>query len=187
MIRRLHKNSLLPLLLITSLLSACGFQLRGQADIASDLAQLSVTGSDLSFTRDLRRALSNTGIEIRDDAPYRLRLVSLDQDSGQRSRSSAGSYERLLTLTATYQLETNDGLLLFDPMTLGNERYVTQDQNQTNAAQNEERIIFHELRQDLIMTTVRRVAGISGESLRQETERARKVRQMEIEALEAQE
>ena len=183
MIKHLHKNTLLSLL-ITSLLTACGFQLRGQTDIASDLAQLSVTGDDLSFARDLRKALSDTGIEIRDDAPYRLKLVALAQDAGQHSRSSAGSYESLLTLTVTYQLETDDGLKLFDSMQLSNERYVTRDQNQTNAARNEERIIFRELRQDLIMTTVRRVAGISGESLRQETERARKVHQMEIEARE---
>ena len=187
MIKRLHNNTLLPLLLLTSLLTACGFQLRGKTDIASDLAQLSVTGSDLSFVRDLRRALSNTGIEVRDNTPYRVRLVSLDQNTGQQSRASAGNYERLLTLTAVFQLETADGLQLYNPLVLSNERYVTQDQNLTNAAQNEQRIIFQELRQDLIMSSVRRIAAISEESLQQEADRARKVRQMEIEALEARE
>ena len=60
-----------------------------------------------------------------------------------------------------------------------------QDKNLTNAAQSEENIIFDQLRQDLLLTTVRRVAGISEEALRQEEERALKVRETEREALES--
>lgn len=187
MIRRLQKGAILPFLLIISLLTACGFQLRGQINIASELAELSVSGGDRSFARDLKKSLAMTGIEITDDAPYRLIIVDLEQNVGQRSQTSASSYERLLTLTVTYQLETDDGLTLFNPITLSNERYVTQDQNQANAASNEERIIFNELRQDLMMSSVRRIAAISGESVRKEAGRARNIRKAEREALEAQE
>ncbi|MCW7554398.1 hypothetical protein NX722_17580 [Endozoicomonas gorgoniicola] len=180
-----QKRAILPLLLITSLLTACGFQLRGQMDIASELSELSVTGSDRTFVRDLRRALSLTGISINDDAPYHLVVTRIKQDTGQRTHSSAGSYEQLLTLKVTYQLETSDGLKLFTPMELSNERYFTRNQNQSNASSNEERIIFNELRQDIINTTVRRVAAMSGASLQQEAERVRKIRKKEQEALEA--
>ena len=183
--RHLQRRAILPLLLITSLLTACGFQLRGQTDIASELSELSVTGSDRTFVRDLRRALSLTGTSTNDDAPYRLVVTRINQDTGQRSQSSAGSYERLLTLTVTYQLETDDGLKLFTPMELSSERFFTQNQNQSNASSNEERIIFNELRQDIINTTVRQVAAMSGDSLRQEVRRAREVRKKELEALEA--
>ena len=184
---QLKKSAILPLLLITSLLTACGFQLRGQMDIASELSELSVIGGDRSYARDLRKALGLTGINTDDNAPYRLVITDINQDTGQRSQSSAGSYERLLTFTVTYQLETDDGLKLFTPMTLSNERFFTQNQNQSNASSNEERIIFKELRQDLIMTSVRRIAAMSGDTLKQEAERAREVRRKEIEAFEAQE
>ena len=182
-----QKRAILPLLLITSLLTACGFQLRGQMDIASELSELSVTGPDRVFVRELRKALSLTGISINDDAPYHLVVTRIKQDTGQRTHSSAGSYEQLLTLKVTYQLETDDGLKLFTPMELSNERYFTRNQNQSNASSNEERIIFNELRQDIINTTVRRVAAMSGDSLRQEAERVRKIRKKEQEALEARE
>ena len=184
---QLKKGAILPLLLVVSLLTACGFQLRGQMDISSELTELSVSGGDRDFTRDLRKALAMTGINIHDNASYRLIVVDVDQNIGQRSQSSAGSYERLLTLNVTYQMETDDGLKLFLPMTISTERFFTQNQNQSNASSNEERIIFRELRQDLISTTVRRVAAMSGEALRQEAERAREVRRKEIEALEARE
>lgn len=184
---QLKKGAILPLLLMVSLLTACGFQLRGQMDISSELAELSVSGGDRDFARDLRKALAMTGINIHDHAPYRLIVVDVDQNTGQRSQSSAGSYEHLLTLSVTYQMETDDGLKLFLPMTISTERFFTQNQNQSNASSNEKRIIFRELRQELISTTVRRVAAMSGETLRQEAERVREVRRKEIEALEARE
>ncbi|WP_257280053.1 MULTISPECIES: hypothetical protein [unclassified Endozoicomonas] len=186
MTRRFHTGAILPLLLITSLLTACGFQLRGKVDIASEIAQLSVSGSDLPFVRELKKALTLSGIEITDNAHYHLQLVSLERTTGDEIQASAGQYERLLTLKATYQLSTNDGLKLFDPIVLSNERFMFQDRNLTNAAQSEEAIIFDQLRQELLLTSVRRVAGISGEVLRQEEERARKARETEREALKAQ-
>ena len=189
LIQRDKQQVILPMLLVlfTSLLTACGFQLRGQMDIASELSELSVSGPDRVFVRDLRRALTLSGISMNDHAPYRLVITRINQDSGQRSQSSAGSYERLLTLRVTYRLETDDGLKLFTPMELSNERFFTQNQNQSNASSNEERIIFNELRQDIISSTVRRVAAMSGDALRQEAERAWEVRRKELEALEAQE
>ncbi|MGI9277776.1 MAG: hypothetical protein ACR2PT_23370 [Endozoicomonas sp.] len=184
MTRRFRPGTILPLILVTSLLTACGFQLRGKMDIASEIAQLAVSGSDLTYVRDLRRALTGTGIEVTDSAPYKLRLINLERVSGERNLGSAGHYEQLLTLNASYQIETSDGLPLFSVIQLTSERSVSQDRNQANAARNEENIIFNELRQELIMNTVRRIASLSGEALRREEERARKVRQMEQEALE---
>ena len=187
MTRRFRPGIILPLILVTSLLTACGFQLRGKMDIASEVAQLAVSGSDLTYVRDLRRTLTRTGIEVTDTAPYRLRLINLERVTGERNLASAGRYEQLLTLNATYQLETSDGLPLFDVIRQSSERSVSQDRNQANAARNEESIIFNELRQELLMNTVRRIASLSGDALRREEERARKVRQMELEALETEE
>ncbi|WOG26647.1 hypothetical protein [Endozoicomonas sp. 8E] len=187
MTRRFHTGAILPLLLITSLLTACGFQLRGKVDIASEIAQLSVSGSDLPFVRELKKALTLNGIEITDNAHYHLQVVSLERSTGDEIQASVGQYERLLILKATYQLSTHDGLKLFDPIVLFNERYMFQDKNQTNAALSEEAIIFDQLRQELLLTTVRRVAGISEEVLRQEEVRARKALEAEREAREVEE
>ena len=190
MFRPLHTHALLPLLLIISLLSACGFHLRGQLDIDSELSELAVNGSDIRFVRDLRNAMRQSGITIYDNAVYRLVVKDVVQEQSNRTQVSAGVFESVLTLTVTYQLETSNGLPLFTPITQSNERFFTQNQNQANASSNEERVLFDELRQELIMSTVRRIAAFSGDALREEATRAREVHRKEMEArraLEAQE
>ena len=177
----LRLGASLPLLLAISLLTACGFHLRGQMGINSEIATLAVTGNNKSYVRQLTRALTDTGIQVTDNAPYRLKVLKVDQNTGERTHASAGRYEKLLKLSILYQLETQDNLPLFQPVELTAERYVSQDQNLTNAAQSEENLTYQELRQDLIFRTVNRVANISGENLKQEESRIRKAIALEKE------
>lgn len=181
MTQRIRLATIIPLLLMVSLLTACGFQLRGKLDLKSDLSRIAITGDDAQYVRDLTKAFNNNGINVTDTAAYRLRILKVERQTGNQTQPTAGRYEQELTLTATYQLETSDGLILFNPTPLGNSRYISYDQNQSNAAQSEEHIAYKELAQELIYTTVRRVAGISQERLEAEVARARKVRQMEFE------
>ena len=181
MTQRIRLATIIPLLLMTSLLTACGFQLRGKMDLNSDLSRIAVAGSDIQYVRDLSKALNNNGIAVIDTAAYRLKLLQVERQTSNQTQPTAGRHERQLTLTVTYQLETNDGLPLFGPMPLSNSRYISYDQNQTNAAESEENIAFKELTQELIYTTVRRVAGMSQVKLEAEVARARKVQQMEME------
>jgi len=103
-----------PLLAITlaftlSLLSACGFHLRGAVDVSADKLQLSLqderAGEKLS--RSLKRSLQDNGIQLVADAPYNLKIdksrfsresVSLD--------NSARVDEYSLTLTVDYTLHS---------------------------------------------------------------------------------
>ena len=173
--------TLLPLLLITSLLTACGFHLRGNLNVASEVSQIAVSGNDRAYVRDLTRSLDKNGIQVSELAPYRLRVLDIRQESSGQNRSATGTYERQLTLRIIYQLETDDGLPLFLPVEMNNERYITLNQNQSNAAQSEMNLTFKEMRQDMIYNTVRRTAGISGEKLEAEVERVRAARQLELE------
>ncbi|MDI3323002.1 LPS assembly lipoprotein LptE [Pontibacterium granulatum] len=103
-----------PLLAITlaftlSLLSACGFHLRGAVDVSADKLLLSLqderAGERLS--RSLKRSLQDNGVQLTADAPYNLKIdksrfsresVSLD--------SSARVDEYSLTLTVNYTLHS---------------------------------------------------------------------------------
>ena len=174
---------ILPLLVIASLISACGFQLRGNMDVAAQISQLAISGNDTSYVRDVSRALEHVGITINPAAAYHLRILEVERKTGKETLASAGRYDRLLTFKVVYQLETSDGLKLFTPTELSNERYISQDRNYTNANQAEMDITFKELRQDMITSMVRRVASISGSRLEQETERAKKVHQLQMEQL----
>ena len=171
----------LPLLLIISLLTACGFHLRGNLDIASEVSQIAVSGSDRTYIRDLSRSLNKNGIQVSELAPYLLKVLDIRQESSGQNRSATGSYERRLTLRVIYQLETADGLPLYSPVEMNAERYITQNQNQSNAAQSEIDLTFKEMRQEMIYNTVRRTAGISGVKLEAEVERAREAHRLELE------
>lgn len=178
--------AILPLLLITSLLTACGFHLRGSLDIASEVSRIAVSGNDRSYIRDLTHSLNKNGIQVTEQAPYRLRILEIEQQSSAQNRSATGVYEQRLTLRITYLLETDDGLPLFSPVEMSSERYLSLNQNQSNAARSETDLTFREMRQDMIYNTVRRTAGISGAKLKAEAERARKAHQLEqIKAAEA--
>lgn len=174
-------TAILPLLLITSLLTACGFHLRGNLDIASDVSRIAVTGNDRNYIRDLTRTLDSNGIQVTEMAPYRLKVLDIRQETFEQNRSATGDYENKLTLRVVYQLETADGLPLFSPVELNAERYITQNQNQSNAAQSEIDLTFRELRQEMIYSTVRQVAGISGTVLENEVNRAREAHRREQE------
>ena len=180
MTQSIRPATIIPLLLMVSLLTACGFQLRGKMDLKSDLVRIALTGSNTQYVRDLSNVLNDNGITVTDTAAYRLHILKLERKTSNQTQPTAGRYERQLTLTVVYQLETSDGLALFAPIPLNNSRYISYDQNQTNAAQSEEDIAYKELAQELIYTTVRRIAGLSQVKLEGEISRARKVQQMEL-------
>ncbi len=181
MTQSIRLAAILPLLLIISLLTACGFHLRGNLDIASEVSQIAVSGNDRTYIHDLTRSLNKNGIQVTELAPYRLRVLDLRQETFAQNRSATGSYESRLTLRVLYQLETADGLRLFSPVEMNAERYITQNQNQSNAAQSEIDLTFKELRQEMIYNTVRRTAGISGAMLEAEVERALAAQSLELE------
>ncbi|WP_370279709.1 LPS assembly lipoprotein LptE [Pontibacterium sp.] len=103
-----------PLLAITlaftlSLLSACGFHLRGAVDVSADKLQLSLQDEKAGerLSRSLKRSLQDNGIQLVADAPYNLKVdksrfsresVSLD--------NSARVDEYSLTLTVDYTLHS---------------------------------------------------------------------------------
>ena len=181
MTQSIRLAAILPLLLITSLLTACGFHLRGNLDIASEVSQIAVSGNDRTYIRDLSRSLNQSGIQVTELAPYHLRVLDIRQETSSQNRSATGSYESRLTLRVIYQLETADGLPLFTPVEMNAERYISQNQNQSNASQSEIDQTFRELRQEMMYSTVRRTAGISGARLEAEVERAREAHRLELE------
>ena len=92
-----------------SLLSACGFHLRGAVDVSADKLQLSLQDDKAGerLSRSLKRSLQDNGIQLVADAPYNLKVnksrfsresVSLD--------NSARVDEYSLTLTVDYTLHS---------------------------------------------------------------------------------
>ncbi len=177
--------SMLTLLLLTSLLTACGFHLRGEMGTSSDPKQLSVSGNDPIYIRYLSRAMERSGIDISIKAPWRINVIRVERDVDQMTVASAGYFEQRIAMSVVYQLETSSGLSLFGPVELTRERHLTQNQDTPNASESEQAIILSELRQELIATTLRKIHSLSETELTAEAEKARATEQMKQPVMES--
>ncbi len=70
------------IMLIALALSACGFQLRGAADLA--FKNLYMQGSKLSISKDLTRLLQTNGVQVVDKAEDAELLLELLSESNQK-------------------------------------------------------------------------------------------------------
>jgi LPS-assembly lipoprotein len=86
-----RKTFISIIMLITLALSACGFQLRGAADLA--FKTLYIQGGKLSITRDLTRTLKTNGVQVvgkSEDAELLLELLNESNQKRILSLSGGG-------------------------------------------------------------------------------------------------
>ena len=155
-----------PLMALVLLLAGCGFQLRGQMDIAPELKTLALTNTDRVFNQDLIMVLETNGITVSDAADYRLRILSLERENKEITLSGGGivsDYE--LTGTLTWGLETAGGLALFPAKEIRMSRTYQYSYNNATASRSEEDLIWSELTQDLAINLMRQVSAISSQQL----------------------
>lgn len=97
------------LVLITSLLTACGFHLRGDYDIPQELSRMSLTSYDQysTFTRMVRRQLRLNKIDLQTPAENTPNLHLLGESTGERTLSlyqNTRAAEIELTFVASYRV-----------------------------------------------------------------------------------
>ncbi len=86
-----RKTAISIIMLLTLALSACGFQLRGAADLA--FKTLYIQGGKLSISRDLTRTLKSNGVQVvekSEDAELLLELLSESNQKRILSLSGGG-------------------------------------------------------------------------------------------------
>ncbi len=159
------------------MISACGFQLRGTANIASDLKHLSVEGNERAFQRMLTHRLELTGIDISGAAPYKVEVLSLNHE--EKAVSSSGGtivtdYE--ITATLTWQLVDEAGLVLIPAEELVQYGTYQRQADEYNASQNAGLMARNELHQNLSMALTRRIAALSDTTLQTMAEETQKRR-----------
>ncbi|MGU3189202.1 LPS-assembly lipoprotein LptE [Vibrio cholerae] len=109
------RNTLFPtlkwslLVLMTSLLTACGFHLRGGYDIPQELSRMSLTSYDQysTFTRMVHRQLRLNKIDLQDPAEDLPNLHLLSESTGERTLSlyqNTRAAEIELTFVASYRV-----------------------------------------------------------------------------------
>lgn len=159
----------LPLLAACSLLSACGFHLRGQAS-ATPPASLSVlrlsAPTYAPLTVELRNALKGqAGIRVVEDVEVPAATLTL---GGEHIESQVQAIDitgkvsdYLLNYSVSFSLTAADGQVLLPSQAVKLQREYTFDKLNVLAKEREDEFLRQEMRRDAVQQILRRMASLA--------------------------
>jgi LPS-assembly lipoprotein len=157
--------------MLATLITGCGFQLRGYGEQPIGLKAVALKfGPELtasSWSYALRRQLSQAGIALAEDAPTQLTLtdISLDKDIvSYDSRGKAAEYQLSQSVSIKIEtLPTGDDTSTTNSYedTLNGSRVYTFDPENVSGKSQEERLLTREIQTELIRDIVLRLSDYS--------------------------
>lgn len=161
----MRKNLLiLPLLMFTLLLAACGFHLRGQGGFAFPFQTLFILSPNANapFIVDLKRAVQLYNVKLVDsseNAQLTLHIVSETMSKQILSLSDAG---RVREYQLNYRISLRAYDIKLDEWVPADEivlqRYLSYDNTQVLAKEMEETLLYQDMRKDAIQQILRRLS-----------------------------
>jgi LPS-assembly lipoprotein len=151
------------ILLIATILSGCGFKLRGQASIPFETIHVEASGFS-AFVNDLERAISSGSqtrvVEDRAQAQAVLRITGEAQEKHILALSSGGRVREFeLRYRVAYRLTTPAGKDLAPPAEIRLRRDMTYDDTEVLAKESEEALLFRDMKSDAVQQVLRRLAA----------------------------
>jgi LPS-assembly lipoprotein len=158
----------LVLIGLALMVSACGFQLRGEARLPPSMNQTELVAADATsaFVRELERLLLANGVTLVDrgsDSAARLRIVA--ERMRREALTIAGDArvrEFVLIFEVTLSVVDGEGRVLMPEETLRLSRDYSFDEQEILAATREEEFLRADLRQAMAARVLRRLEGLSG-------------------------
>lgn len=148
-------------LVCASVLTACGFHLRGEAHYAFETVFLSAAAT-LPITIELRRSLTGIGsaklVEKAADAQVVLDIVSVEDNKQILSLSGGGKVsEFLLIKRVLIRVHDNDGNDWLPTSEVLVRRSYTYSDTEALAKEAQEQRLWHEMQTDAVQQIVRRL------------------------------
>lgn len=146
-----------------SLISACGFHLRGAQNVDESLRQVTLTGNNISsnLLHSLRQNMQFNGIEETASAPYQINIL---QNRYKRraatisSNSDVDEYE--LSLDVVFLIQDKQGTPLTSDINIQRERIYDYDKDAAAASSEQESLLRRELHDSVAQTIIRRYLAI---------------------------
>lgn len=148
-------------LILSLVLSACGFQLRGVADLS--FKNLYIQGSQLTLSRDLERQLKANGVKVvqkSEDAEVMLELMSESSQRRIMSLSGGGlvrEFELLYSLN--YRIRDAKNPLWGPVQTIRGRRDVSYNDNVLLGKAEEEARLNQDMRNDAVRELLKRLTA----------------------------
>lgn len=144
---------LILLLLAVSLISACGFKLRGALDFSADISPLYFqSNSAFELGRDIKSLLLSNKIQIVDnDTQAKASLIIIKESKSRRVLSvdsNGRAREYLLSYKVQYSISQGLALNKLKTNTVSLSRSLLFDENAVLAVSNESEILYKDMRRD---------------------------------------
>jgi len=155
-----RKSSFIAIFTMLALLSACGFHLRGLADIP--FKSIYVEGNKNPISQDVIRALKNNGVEISKEVDKaEVALEIMNDTTVKRILSLGGGVgvvrEFELLHVMTFRMRNTRNELWDAPQTIENRRDFSYNDSEILAKTYEETMLYENMRQDAIREVIRRI------------------------------
>jgi LPS-assembly lipoprotein len=152
---------LCALVVLTAMLTACGFHLRGQATYTFSSVYVNVAGAPV-FESELKRSLEGAGsaklAPTAAAADVILDIPPIVDEKDVLSLSSGGSVlEYALQMRVSFRLHDKDGLEWLPPGEITVRRSYTFNQTEVLARDIEEQRLLREMQSDAIAQLIRRL------------------------------
>ncbi len=151
------------LLLLITLLSACGFHLAKEAQLPATLSRIAVQGADpySPLVVDLGKALARSGSELVEANAGPGAIFRLGANSVRTDVLSVGGNARANEYSIRHHVEFDvvaaDGKVLLAPQVIELSRDFTFDANQALGIAAEQDLLIDELRRDMVQAILRRL------------------------------
>jgi len=153
-------KKIIAMILISSLLNACGFQLRGSFE--SNFESIYISGGTKDFTKILKKRVKQAGIKIKPDSEAE-RTVEITSNKFTKSILSLGADGKVreyeIKYQVSYRFKRNQGVWSknIDLMVVREYAYDDDDLLAKNA---EEKILIKGMKDQIIRTMVSQISLI---------------------------
>lgn len=152
-------------LTIALLTTACGWQLRGTAEIPQNLSQLYVSADESKgpLVTELKKTLKANHVTVLDDKQDANYILAIHEETKDKRTAGVGSdalssaYE--LTLKADYEIRTKNNVLP-TRATATSVRSFNYNTASISSATQEEALLITEMRRDLVQQMLRRLNAV---------------------------
>jgi LPS-assembly lipoprotein len=157
-------SSFIAIFIMSVMLAACGFHLRGLADIP--FKTVYVEGNKMPISPDVIRILKTNGVEIIKDKEKAELVVEIMRDTatkkilslGGGGRNVAGAVREFeLVHVLTFRMRTGKSELWDKPRTIENRRDFSYSDPEILAKAYEETMLYENMRQDAVREILRQI------------------------------
>lgn len=153
------------LIVLTTLLSACGFHAQGELVLAPPLHRLYLKTSDPygRLARDLKEYLKASNVQLVSSPQEAETILTIMHElDSQELLSVSGTQQTRqynLMTTVTFDISNNKGMVFIDNQKLSETRTITVQSNQILGSTNEANLFYEQMRRALAYDIMNRLAS----------------------------